>query len=180
MVIFYFGNFSKHHSSPIESWLSEDGVSEDLELLYRGSRDGWKASDFHAKCDNKGATITMIHSSDGFIFGGFSDKPWTSTDKWCESDKSCLFSFKSPSNEVGTAKMRIKQNMCSQVIYHGSSYGPTFGGGHDLHIANDANNSSSAYSVLGNTYEIPPGQTDTFLVGSKNFKVSEIEVFQII
>ena len=31
---------SKHRSSQIESWLSEDGVSGDLELLYRGSRYG--------------------------------------------------------------------------------------------------------------------------------------------
>ena len=64
---------SKHQSSQIERWLLEDGVSGDLELLYRGSRDGWKASDFHAKCDNKGATITVIRSTDGFIFGGFAD-----------------------------------------------------------------------------------------------------------
>jgi len=31
---------SKHNSSQIESWLLEDGVLGDLELLYRGSRDG--------------------------------------------------------------------------------------------------------------------------------------------
>ena len=37
---------SKHQSSQIGSWLSEDGVSGDLELLYRGSQDGWKTSDF--------------------------------------------------------------------------------------------------------------------------------------
>ena len=56
---------SKHNSSQIESWLLEDGVSGDLELLYRSSRDGWKALDFHDKCDNKGTTITVIRSSDG-------------------------------------------------------------------------------------------------------------------
>ena len=172
---------SKHQSSQIESWLSEDGVSGDLELLYQGSRDGWKASDFHAKCDNKGATITVIRSSDGFIFGGFSDKPWKSSGGvWCESDKAFLFSLKSPSNEVGMAKMRIKQNGCSNAIYHYYTLGPTFGGGHDLRISNKPNNNSNSCSNLGVTYELPSGQTDTFLAGSKNFKVSEIEVFQII
>jgi len=171
---------SKHQSYQIESWLSEDGVSGDLELLYQGSRDGWKASDFHAKCDNKGATITVIRSSDGFIFGGFADKPWTSSGGvYCESDKAFLFSLKSPSSEVGLTKIGIKQNMCSNAMYHKSSYGPTFGG-NDFYIASDANNNSSSSSILGHTYELPPGQTNTFLVGSKNFKVSEIEVFQII
>ena len=65
-------------------------------------------------------------------------------------------------------------------MFDRSTYGPTFGGSHDLHIANDANNNSNSESNLGHTYELPPGQTNTFLVGSKNFKVSEIEVFEII
>ena len=65
-------------------------------------------------------------------------------------------------------------------MYHISSYGPTFGGGVDLRIASGVINNSNACSYLGHTYEVPPGQTNTFLVGSKNFKVSEIEVFQII
>ena len=171
---------SKHQSSQIESWLSEDGVLGDLKLLYRGSRDGWKASDFHVKCDNKGATITVIRSSDGFIFGGFADKSWTSSDIYCESDKAFLFSLKSPSNTVGPTKICIKQNMCSKAMCYISSYGPIFGSGHDFLIYSDANNNSDSYSNLGDTYEIPPGQTDTFLVGSMHFKVSEIEVFQII
>ena len=70
---------SKHQSSQIESWLLEDGVSLFLDILYLGSRDGWEPSYFHAKCDNKGATIAVIQSSDGFIFGGFSDKPCKSS-----------------------------------------------------------------------------------------------------
>ncbi len=32
----------------------------DLMPLYRASEDGWLASDFHQKCDKKGATISLI------------------------------------------------------------------------------------------------------------------------
>ena len=142
--------------------MSEDGVSGDLELLYRGSWDGWKPSDFHAKCDNKGATITVIRSSDGFIFGGFADKSWKSSGRYCKSDKSFLFSLKSPSNEVGMAKMRINQNKCSYAMVHKSSSGPVFGVGNDLYIKSDANSNSDSYSNLGYSYELPPGQTKTF------------------
>ena len=110
----------------------EDGVSGYLKLLYRDSRDRWKTSDFHAKCNDKGATITVIRSSDGFIFGGFADKSWKSSDKYCKSDKAFLFSLKSPSNEVGPTKMRINQDKCSYAMWHCSYYGPTFGGSHDL------------------------------------------------
>ena len=122
----------------------------------------------------------MIRSTGGFIFGGFADKPWTSTDKYFESDKAFLFSLKSPSNEVGLTKMRIKQNMCCAALGHSSYYGLTFGGGHDLCIESDTNNNSTSSSYLGQTYEIPHGQTNTFWVGSKYFKVSDIEVFQVI
>ena len=93
---------------------------------------------FHAKCDNKGATIAVIQSTGGFIFGGFSDKPWTSSGKYCKSDKYFLFYLKSWSNEVGPKKIRMKQNICSSAIFHSPSYGTNFGGGHDLYTANDA------------------------------------------
>ena len=65
---------SKHQSYQIGSWLVEDGLPGYMELLYRASQDGWKASYFHSKYDNKGATIIVICSSGGFIFGGFADK----------------------------------------------------------------------------------------------------------
>ena len=75
--------------------------------------------------------------------------------------------------------MSIKQNKY-YAMCHSSSCGPGFGGIIDLNTDSDANNKINSFSRLGNTYEIPPGQTNTFLVGSEYFKVSEIEVFQII
>ena len=68
--------FSKHQSSQIEKWLIEDGVCGYLYILYRVSWDVWKVSDFYTICDNKGAIITVVLSSDGFIIGIFSDEPW--------------------------------------------------------------------------------------------------------
>ena len=76
--------------------------------------------------------------------------------------------------------MSIKQNKCSNAMYYSSSYSPTFGGGRDLHISSDANNNSKPCSYLGYTYGIPTGKIDTFLVGSEGFKVSEIELFQVV
>ena len=62
--------------------------------------------------------------------------------------------------------------------YSCSSYGPTFGGGHAIYIAN-----SNSYSNLGYTYSPPSGHsygssfTQSFLAGSYNFQPDEIEVF---
>ena len=48
---------------------------KEIELIYRGSRDG---KDFHKKCDNKGETITLIQNEKGNIFGGYASISWIS------------------------------------------------------------------------------------------------------
>jgi hypothetical protein len=40
-------------------------------LLYRGSRDGFKASVFHRLCDGQPMTVTIVLTTNGNIFGGF-------------------------------------------------------------------------------------------------------------
>ena len=51
-----------------------DGRS--LELIYRGTRDGFKFSDFHAKCDFIPNTLTVIKSEHNKIFGGYTSMTW--------------------------------------------------------------------------------------------------------
>jgi hypothetical protein len=43
----------------LENLLKFENYEIQLTLYYRGSRDGWMAKDFHSKCDNKGATMTL-------------------------------------------------------------------------------------------------------------------------
>ncbi|PFX18198.1 BTB/POZ domain-containing protein KCTD6 [Stylophora pistillata] len=62
-------------------WLKDtrDSLSDDYVLLYRASRNGWGASNFHSCCDNKGPTVTVIKSGN-YIFGGYTDAQWQSED----------------------------------------------------------------------------------------------------
>ena len=41
--------------------------AKSLELLYRGSRDGMYSKNFHEKCDDKGATITLFRNDKGIF-----------------------------------------------------------------------------------------------------------------
>ena len=59
----------------LRSWLPE-AMAGGWRLLFRASRDGYAASVFHSKCDNKGPTVTVVKSR-GNIFGGFTEEPWT-------------------------------------------------------------------------------------------------------
>jgi len=70
-----------------------------------------------------------------------------------------------------------------QSIYSCSYYGPTFGAGHDIYIANNAASNTQSYANVGYTYSPPPGNsyhssfTKSFLAGSYYFRPDEVEVF---
>ena len=96
---------------------------------------------------------------------------------WKSCTESFLFSLVNASGATPT-KMPLKGTSNHCGIYCNSGYGPSFGAGHDLHIANGANANSSSYSNLGNTYQCPANaNSSTFLAGQKNFSVNEAEVF---
>ena len=54
-------------------------------LIYRASRDGWAAADFHTRCDYKGPTVTVI-TSGKFIFGGYTEQQWKHVGKNFKQD----------------------------------------------------------------------------------------------
>ena len=58
-------------------WLRDtlESASDDYVLLYRATRNGWNASNFHYCCDRKGPTVTVIKSGN-YIFGGYTEEQW--------------------------------------------------------------------------------------------------------
>ena len=79
---------------------------------------------------------------------------------------------------MAPSKMPLVKNQ-KNAIHCMSDYGPSFGGGHDLHISNNANTSGSSYSNLGYSYQLPNGQDNTFFTGAQYFNVTDYEVFGI-
>ena len=69
----------------------------------------------------------------------------------------------------------------SQAIYMNPSWGPTFGGGHDIYIADKANSNINSYALFGFSYDRPNGVKDhkTILAGSYRFTPDEVEVFYL-
>jgi hypothetical protein len=72
----------------------------------------------------------------------------------------------------------MRQNNANHSIYCHSSYGPIFGL-NDLQICNAANTTPVSCSNLGYSYQHPqPHQGQSYLSGSNQYKLSEIEVYQ--
>jgi hypothetical protein len=71
------------------------------------------------------------------------------------------------------------------ALYTYTSFGPTFGGGHDIHISNNANANIGSYTFLGYTYRPPSGYTyntdkvKNLLAGTYRFTPNEVETFYL-
>ena len=102
--------------------------AHDFSLVYRGSRDGFGAADFHRLCDNKGPSITVVRSTGNFVFGGYTSVPWTSAGEYKRDAASFLFSLRNPTNSP--AKLLVTHP--EYAVYHHSGCGPWFGSGYDL------------------------------------------------
>ena len=102
----------------IMEWLESAGKTEIPVLLYRASRDGWDASDFHRMFNGKGATVTVVKSSDGYIFGEYTDVAWGQSGVCKKPVESFMFSLKDHAG-VGTVKMPIKSNNTCHAVCHG-------------------------------------------------------------
>ena len=68
---------STEQQKTLTGWLKGTltSASHNYALIYRASRDGWNASNFHAFCDRKGPTVTVVRSGNN-IFGGYTEQPW--------------------------------------------------------------------------------------------------------
>jgi len=128
----------------------------------------------------------LVKSENAFIFGGFTQANWvynyssTYSNQFKNDTGAFLFSLANKYNT--TVKLKIKEPTYAIVseIYRGFG----FGLGYDLLIADQSNSTNNSYSYLY-SYQLPFNliegsiEANTFLAGSRYFKISEIEVFSI-
>jgi len=152
-------------------------INQRWELIYKASRDGFDANAFHTRCNNKGPTMTIIQSNNNYLFGGYTSIPWTSDGSYKNDTTAFLFTLTNPDN-IPPTKYLINPNT-GNAAYHNSSHGPTFGSGHDLHLANSSNSNNSSYANFPSAYLDTTGKGNNTFTGARNFTVSDIEVFKL-
>ena len=155
--------------------------SKNLELLYRSSRDGEKSETFHKFCDNKGPTISLFKSKNGYIFGGFASISWTSDLGTKSAQDSFLFTL---TNIFGIGPLKFPSIKNDKELYNNNEFGQCFGFKQkgffnvecDIKIID---NSFSSFFPLCYMDTINKG--NIIFTGSKgNSKLQEIEVFKSI
>ena len=157
------------------------GDDFDCELIYRASRDGFEASSFHGKCDNKAGTLTIIRTTNGCIFGAHTTVAWDSTSGYKADPHAFIFSLVNVNSTPAFFRIRDDDK---HAILCKAGFGPIFGRGHDIAIGNKSNTTTESYSNLGKSYKFTKFKYGTFkaqsfLAGARNFQTSEIEVFSV-
>ena len=160
----------------------KNGLGYDWKLIYRASKDGWLAKDFHNKCDNKDKTLSIIHTKTNNIFGGYTKIPWKTliSSRYIKDDTAFLYLLRS-SKSYSPQIFLIKDDPLDQdtAVYHSKDYMCTYGAGHDIKISSECNENATSY-VYGSRYKVPRHIAPYYLNGgSEYFKVKELEVFQL-
>jgi hypothetical protein len=176
----HFAIFSSWIEKKDGSYYNERNIPFKFNLLYRASRDGKMPTIFHAKCDNKGATMVIVKIPNAeHILGGYNPLQWNSSIAWKSTNDSFLYSF-TDRNNLDSAKVGHINNSSEHAIYAiywNQIYGPAFGGGHDLFQDYDGNwKSYVPYSYP--KVDIPKNYNRTH--GYDTFNVEDYEVFQVV
>jgi hypothetical protein len=167
--------------------------AKQISLLWRGSRDGFGAFEFHKRCDGHMNTLTVILDMEGNIFGGFTPVPWESR-KWnglyldknnClkedESLQSFLFTLVNQYN-VPAKRFALKIGEMRRAIACDADWGPSFC---DIGVSDNCNTNKESFTLyFGSSYTNNPElgggpDSNTFLTESGYFQVKEIEIFEI-
>lgn len=83
--------------------------------IYQGTEHGFYAQSFHYKCDKKGPTFSIIETTTGRLFGGYSTKSWSTKNKVYSDNTVFIFSldrmkylkYKKDANNVGCFKKEL-------------------------------------------------------------------------
>ena len=152
-------------------------------LIYQASVNGFSASNFHTICGTTRNTLTIIKTTNSFVFGGFTSSDW-SADGYFNSyygsqakydPKGFLFSL------VNGYNISVKMNLNKLLYPIQTSYssGPIFGINNDIYIADRSNININSYSKVSNGFQSPSFLFNSSLAGTYNFMTTEIEVYSV-
>lgn len=177
-----FGSYTIHsfNSSNILTKVSSKNLiqlcgfsfEQKWKLVYRATVNGFGAQEFHDKCDGVKNTLTIIKSTSGYVFGGYTNAAWSSNGSYSNDPGAFLFSL---TNTYGFPR-KIACSQPANAIYCHPNHGPRFGSGPDLIIQNQSNANNTSSHNLVSSYPTP-SYPQLFNGGVAGFQTTDIEVF---
>ncbi|XP_060584187.1 interferon-induced protein 44-like [Ruditapes philippinarum] len=173
------GKLTDKDMDQLEQWIGTGPKT--FTLLYAITRDGCNATTFHQKCDNQGPTVTVLYNQQGSVYGGYAPVSWQSSGSYSNDQNAFLYQLHYSKTPTYT---KFPRNGQGNDTYGHPSYGPTFGGGHDLYTFSGTVNNSGGYFAL-NGYMTSFGTSysnqgkDITQINNGNMIVTELEVYKV-
>ena len=138
-------------------------------LVYKASKDGDKASDFHDKCDNINNNLSIVKTKKGKIFGGFTTQNWKQIGQNNNKYDENAFVFSINNKKIYNIKDK------DRAIYCRNDLALFFSGASDIYIYNNCfqkrgGTTQSAYDYKGESYA---------LNGESSFVLDDYEVYEV-
>jgi len=165
-----------------ELYLIEDEIQKiynknisKYELLFRASKDGFRAIDFHNKCDGINNTITLVKTTNGKRFGGFNDLSWNSNN----NIKAINFIFDLKEKEVFYNDNNNNNN--NNKIDSYSNYGPIFEGNNGFKISDNCNENKNYFNSIQSKNSYPNNRRHKKNNNNINnfFYIKDYEVYKL-
>ena len=153
-----------------------------FKLVYRASRDGDSAEEFHKRCNDIGANIILVKTDKNIKFGGFTNFDWDIPDKETiikspedgvekEDDKAFCFS-------ISLNKIYLHNKDKKGAIVCVEKCGPIFS--ENIFTIYDNMLSEGGYCGTMEKSNFIGQETDFEISGEEKFKITELEVFEIV
>ena len=172
--IIYSDIINNEDKKILNIWFNSNN-DKTIKLLYKASIDGDNYNDFYRLCENKGPTITIVLTTEGLKFGGYTSISWSNPNnegnntKYYEDKNAFIFSLDKKK------KYYPKANDKYQVCMY-SDRGPSFGGGNDLSLHNKCLHNNNSYNRCPETYQTKKYELNG---GNEYFTVQDYEVYSI-
>ena len=185
----------------IFSWINPNAEKVSASLIYSAKNDGDSAISFHKLCDNMGPTLVIVETIDGKILGGYTKENWSVDNGFKNNKKNwggLTNGYKIDEHAfIFSLEKRQKADLIQKIysIYCNSTSGPTFGGGHDLHICSGCLSSKGSYTRPHSykyknkddeaniqnaaSFGLPNNSWNFNLNNNNNFQCKEVEVYAI-
>ena len=171
-----------------------------MKLLYKASRDGDLAENFHSHCDNILNTLTIVKTTKNRKFGGFTSQSWGNNNNFNDKRKkktqnnydiyynenynyykndNTAFIFSLDDKKIYYQFNNIYNFNSQSSIFISKNQGPTFGKGYDLFISSGCLKNNLSFDGTPSTYDTG-GEMNTLNNGERYFTVKDYEVYELI
>ncbi len=182
------GFINQNNIGLLRKWTGQKNLQ--VELIFKASRDGFKAMDFHSKCEGLTPTIVIAQTQHGKLFGGFTEVPWkvASKDYVEMSDpKETTFIFSLDLKEKylpKDSKYSVSNSTHSGPIFgckFTKEFGPLLISSYspDFEIVNDCNENRCKYFDVGKCYNYQ-GTKEEFFGGEGAFTINDYELYKAL